>query len=156
MRMTLDRLTRKEEERLYFLSSIPAVVIFFISACYYGFVHLNESYPQESFMWDFLTHFFLQVMIGAPAAAVLTFEILYQRRMKSPVKIHAKRFLSRMTLVLVSVFLLFASYVISCFFLAPLISERYAMLCSFFIWVLTLCIILSKFKRFINLLNKGY
>jgi hypothetical protein len=153
--MAAEELTQEEVNRLYSISVIPAVVIFAIVAFYYGFVHLERIYPPDSLMLDLFINMFLPIIIAAPAAFFLTFETICSRRKRSPPKFHVKRFLGRMTNILLSTLSFFAIYVASYFFLAPVISEKLAMLCSFWIWLLTFGILIMKFRHFFSRLNNG-
>lgn len=153
MDMVADGLTREEKDRLYGMSVIPMVLVFAVAIFYYGFVHLEQVYPPESLMWDALINLFPPVAFGMPVAFCLTFEILYSRKMKCPPKFHVKRFLGRMVTVLVGALSFFAIYLASYFFLAPVISERFAILCSFWIWLLAFGTAIVKFRKLFSRLE---
>jgi cobalamin biosynthesis protein CobD/CbiB len=153
--LTQEELTQEETNRLYSLSAIPAVLIFAIVTVYYSFVHLEQVYPPRSLMWDLLLNLFPPVITGMPVAFFATFEILCSRKLRSPLNLHAKRFLGRMATVLIGALSFVASYIASYFLLVPLISERHAVLASFLIWLLILGILVSKFKHFFSNLEKG-
>ncbi len=157
--MTSEELTRKEEDRLYAMSSIPFLIIFFVTLIYYSFFRLEEIYPPgapfEPVMWDMLPRFFLPMLTMAPITFFLTFEILYHRKIKKPLKFHVKRFTGRMVILLTAVALFSAIYIFSYFVLSPLISARYALLCTLIIWSLTFYAIITKFRGFFSKLEKG-
>lgn len=152
---TTDKKKSQEElNYLYTLSVIPAVIIFAIAVAYYGFIHLEQIHRPDSLMWDLLVNLFPLILIPIPAAFFFTFEILYSRKIENS-GFHAKRFLGRMVTVFITGLLFVTIYLASFFFLAPLITERFAMLSSLWIWLLMLAVMIGKSKRFLQRLGEG-
>ncbi len=156
--MVTRELTREEEDWLYAISCIPSVIISTAIVFHYLFFRLGEVYPPgasfEPVVWDSLTRMFLPVLTISPITFLLTFEILYHRKIKKSLKFHVKRFTGRMVTVLTATVSFFA-ICIPFLFLSPLISARYALLCAFIISLLALYAILTKFRRFFSRLEKG-
>jgi len=159
--MVTRELTREEEDRLYAISCIPAVIISTAIALHYLFFRLEQIYPPgapfEPVMWDVLPRFFLPLLTWAPISFILTFEILYHRKIKKPLKFHVKRFMGRTLVLLIGMALFYATW-IPFIFLYPLISASYALIwwvIFFIIWSLTFYVILTKFKGFFSKLEKG-
>jgi hypothetical protein len=98
---------------------------------------------------------FLPILIGGLIAFCLAFEILYHWKVKSPVKFHVKRFLGRVFEILIFDFFFFVSYLASYFFLAPVISESFAIICSFVIFAVVAGISINKFKNLFSKLEKA-
>ena len=152
--MTTESIKQEELNRLYGISTMPAVAFFALVIVYYGFVHLEQINHLGSLMLDLLLNMFLLILIPMPAVFFLTFEILCNRRIKGS-KLNMKRFLGRMITVLIGALLFVMIYLASYFFLAPLISERLAVLCSLWIWLMILGMIMTKFRHLLGRLEKG-
>jgi len=156
--MVTRELTREEEDRLYAISCIPFVIISTAIALHYLFFRLEEVYPPgapfEPVIWDILPRLFLPLLTWAPISFILTFEILYHRKIKKPLKFHVKRFMGRTLVLLIGMASFFAIY-IPFLFLSPLISASYALIFILIIWSLTFYVILTKFKGFFGKLEKG-
>jgi hypothetical protein len=148
------QISLNEDNKLYGISSIPAVIVSAILAIYYGFGHLTYLPSGTSVMWDSLWNLVIPGLALAPTAFFLTYEIVTSKKEKSTV-LHVKRFLGRMAILLIAESSLVAVYLASYFFLAPIISERFAVLCSLLIWLAVLMLGLSKFKGFFDRLEKG-
>lgn len=144
----------EEENRLYGLSSIPAVIVSTILAFYYGFGHLSYLPKGVSIMWDLLWNLLTPGLALAPTVFFLTYEILTVRKEKST-SLHVKRFLGRIIILFITESLLILVYLSAYFFLAPLISERFAVLSSLLIWLAVLMVGLGKFRVFFDRLEKG-
>jgi len=69
--------------------------------------------------------------------------------------LHVKRFLGRMVILFITVSLLMLVYLVSYFLLAPLISERFAVIFSLLMWLMVLTLVLAKSISFFDKLEKG-
>jgi hypothetical protein len=144
----------EEENRFYALSSIPAIVVSTILAVCYGFGHLTQLPSGTPIMWDLLWNFIIPVVSLAPVSSFLACEILTLKKEKSGT-LHVKRFAGRMAILLVCTLLLIFVYLLSYLFLAPLISERFAVLSTLLMWLLILMVGLVRFKALFSKLEKG-
>lgn len=149
------QITQEELNHLYSISIIPAIIIFAFVIAYYGFVHLEQISSSGSLMLDLLINLFPLILLLPPIAFFLTFEILYRRRVKNTAKLSIRRFLGRMTILMVSVSLFSCIYLTSYLFFAPLISEKFAILLSFWLWLALLSLLIIRFGQAFNKLDKG-
>ncbi len=143
-----------EENRFYGISAVPSVVVFAILVFYYGFVHLAQLPSGTSLMWDALLNLIVPVLVLAPTSFFLAYEVLTSKKEKS-MALHVKRFLGRMVILFITVSFLILVYLASYFLLAPLISERFAVIFSLLMWLMILTLVLAKSKSFFDRLEKG-
>jgi len=155
MDIMAKQIAEEELNRLYSISIIPAVIIFAFTIAYYGFVHLEQVNPSGSLMLDLLLNLFPLILLLPPAAFFLTFEILYGQRMKNAAKFDIRRFLGRIVILLVSVSLFLLIYLMSYLFFAPLISEKFAILLSFWLWLIVLGLLITRHGHVFGELEKG-
>jgi hypothetical protein len=155
MNMMAKQITQEELNRLYSMSIIPAIIIFAFVLVYYSFVHLEQISSSGSLMLDLLVNLFPLILLLPPLAFFLTFEILYSQRVKDTAKLCIRRFLGRMVILLVSVALFLFIYMTSYFFFAPLISEKFAILLSFWLWLIVLGLFVARLGHVFSKLEKG-
>jgi len=154
MKNMTGRSSLDEENRLYAISAVPLVIVSIALALFYLFGHFVSQPPQTSVMLDLLWNLVIPGLALASTAFFLTYEILTGKKEKSTV-LHVKRFSGRMAILFIAESSLVAVYLASYFFLAPIISERFAVLCSLLIWLAVLMFGLSKFRGFFDRLEKG-
>ena len=143
-----------EENRVYALSAVPLFIVSVVFAVFYLFGHFANLPAGSSIMWDLLWNFVIPLLLLAPASFFLTYEILTGKK-EQPIAFHVKRFLVRMAILFITLLLLILVYVSSYFLLAPLISERFALLSGFLLWLAILILGIARFKVFFGRLEKG-
>jgi hypothetical protein len=154
MKSMTGRSSLDEENRLYAISAVPFIIISVALALFYLFGHFASQPPQTSVMLDLLWNLVIPGLALAPTAFFLTYEILTSKKEKSTVS-HLKRFLGRMAILFIAESSFVAVYLASYFLLAPVISERFAVLSSLLIWLMALTIGLARFKVFFDKLENG-
>lgn len=85
---------------------------------------------------------------------MVTFEILYHRKVKSPLEFHLKRFSGRLFLLLVSGLWFFGMLIGLEPVLSSLVGDR-DFLVSFVLAVIVYALVILKVKEFVSRLDKG-
>jgi divalent metal cation (Fe/Co/Zn/Cd) transporter len=150
----MNTISIDEENRLYAISAVPLFIVSVIFAVFYLFGHFAFLPSGASIMWDMLWNLIIPGIVLAPTTFFLTYEILTWKKEKS-MALHVKRFLGRMAILLICTSLLILVYLASFFLLAPLISERFAVLSSLLIWLVALIMGLATFRGLFDKLEKG-
>jgi hypothetical protein len=133
---------------------VPLFIVAVAFAVFYLFCRFAFLPSEASVMWDLLWNLVVPGLVLAPTAFFLTYEILTSKKEKSTV-LHVKRFFGRMAILFMTGSLLVIVYLASYFVLAPLISERFAVLSALLLWLMVLIIGLAKFKDIFHRLEKG-
>lgn len=136
---------------MYELSSVSLVLVFFVFMGY--FVYL-EHYSLLKTRFDFLFRFFLPFFILFPESGFVTFEVLYHKRIKKPLKFHLKRLTANSLVLVLGVVLLFGFVLGLHPFLSPIVGNN-DFLISVLLTLLVFSVIILRFKNVIVKLNKG-
>jgi uncharacterized membrane protein len=106
-------------------------------------LHLSER--------EFLTLFFLSLLLGSFATGSLTFEILsHYYRENDGFKV--KRFGKRILLILIFSAIFLLTYNVLYVFLSSILAGKHILILNGVISSLTFCVLIKKFKRFKKLI----
>jgi hypothetical protein len=89
--------TSDDERRIINLSVIPAAILTYILVAL--FIYIIHSQPQCSLI-QYLLYFGVPFVVGMPAAVLLSYEILSSQKSNESFKRHFKRFLHRMSIII--------------------------------------------------------
>jgi hypothetical protein len=149
--MAREDLSPEEIERLYKICLIPMLSVFLIILIYFNYLMYTNPLKTR---WDFLTEIGLPLFVLFPVSGMVTFEILYHRKVKSPLKFHLKRFLGRLFLLLLSGLWFFGVLIVLEPVLSPIVGDR-DFLVSFILATIVYALVILKLKEFVNRLDKG-
>lgn len=144
--MTEKDLSWEERNQLYKLCAIPMSITFCIFLIY--FIYLMQNALIQT-TWDFLTKVLIEVIIIPTLIFALTFELLYHRKIKKPLKFHLKRFSISASLILISAFSIFALLSFVDAVLSQYLGGR-AILIGAILWTLIFFIIVTKYQKFLE------
>ncbi len=149
--MTKEELSPEEINRLYKLCVIPMLSVFYVILAYFVYLLLTDALITR---WDLMTRILLPFFIFFPVSGMVTFEILYHRKVKSPLKFHLKRFSGRLFIILLS-FLWYFGLVIGLEpVLSPIVGDRDFLVSSVLASVVYALVVL-ELKEYISRLEKG-
>jgi len=149
--MTSDELSPGEIERLYKICLIPMLSVFEVILAYFVYLLLTDALTTR---WELMTQILLPFFIFFPVSGMVTFEILYHRKVKSPLKFHLKRFSGRLFIILLSGLWYFGLVIGLEPVLSPVVGDRDFLVSSVLASVVYALIIL-KLKGYISKLEKG-
>lgn len=149
--MTSEELSPKEIDRLYKLCVIPMLSVFYVILAYFVYLLLTDGLKTR---WEFLTRIGVPFFVLFPVSGMVTFEILYHRKVKSPLEFHLKRFSGRLFLLLVSGLWFFGMLIGLEPVLSSLVGDR-DFLVSFVLAVIVYALVILKVKEFVSRLDKG-
>ncbi|RLI10988.1 hypothetical protein DRO25_02730 [Candidatus Bathyarchaeota archaeon] len=149
--MSKEEVSWEEQNYLRKLCVIPTLIAFCAILAYFVYLMHNNALKSA---WDYLLHIGLLFAIIPSITFMLTFEVLYSRRVKMPLKHHLKRFTGRVLLLLAALLSFFVFLAIVYTVLSPLIGDRAIVLGSV-IWGVGLFIIAVRFNEFLAKLSKG-
>ncbi len=150
-RLSDKDLSWEETNHLYELSTIPVALVFFV---FLGYLVYLLHYSLLKTQFDFLVRWFLPFFFFFLESGLVTFEVLYHRRIKKPVKFHLKRLTANSLIGLFGAALLLGFVLGLHPFLFPIAGNN-DFLISALLTLLVFSVIILKFKNVIVRLNKG-
>jgi hypothetical protein len=151
------KISQKEEDKLYLISSIPSILICLAFAMLYTF-RVKEIYQQgfqfDYILWDMIPYF-LMLPITASFSFLLAYEVLYHRKIKEPLNFHIKRLTGRITTVIFGATSFVLIYTAFLTFLLPLTSPAITLFAISLVWSLLFFMLMKKFKETFSKFEKG-
>lgn len=149
--MKMTELSPDEERHLLNLSVIPALIVTYILIAFF----LYFGWNQQPFSVRYcLAYFGIPFAILMPATFFLSFEILYSRKLKKPLKYCTKRFFSRV-LILVAGISIFIVLSITYFALFTWIDEGQVLLFTGATWFAIWIVLFFRFREIFDKLYTG-
>ena len=150
--MLNEELSHEEESHLLNLSCIPLLVFFPLLGVY--FVYLMQKDLLKS-AFDVLLYIGFALVVAMPMTVFLSFEVLYSRKIRKPLRFHLKRLIGRMTIIGVGALLFSLTLGVLLATLSALMSERNTFLLSFATWALLWTAVVIKLRQEFTKLYKG-
>jgi len=132
---------------------IFALAVFFLYSP--PFMNLGDAISMEIFLNSFST-FLLWFLPSTSMVWFLTFELLYQMKIKKPFMFHAKRVVGRFILSLFGTSLLVGITDVLFIILSPFLSLRIILPSSLLVATLVFGIVIWRFRGFFVKLDKGW
>jgi hypothetical protein len=145
-------LSSQEERHLLNLSVIPAALVTYLLLA--SFVYFGRNQPSLSPLY-ILIYFGIPFAIVVPTTIFLSFEVLYSHKARQPIGCGAKRFLGRMSLMLLAISMLGVILGITYFALAPWFDENSILLLTGIFWFAIWIFLMFHFKETVNKLSAG-
>jgi len=145
-------LTIEEDKKIQRLCLIPVLIVMI------PFLILLAGYvrnPPQA-LWSFHVDFVIPFTVSGAFAAMISYEILYYRRVKGSLRFHTIRIVGRLFLqILTSITIFSLTIFISLHLMSPFISQPRAYFAGFLLGGFLLIIILFKIRRLIRKFEKG-
>ena len=151
IRMTAEDLSWEERNHLYKLSAIPTLCVFFVILIYFNYLMYTD--PLET-RWEFVTLICLPFFIFFPTTFMVTFEILYHRKVSKPISFHLKRLVGQMFFLAVSASWFLAMLIIMQPVLSPIIGDR-DFLVSSVLSLIIFAIVVVRFRKIIDRIDRA-
>ena len=145
-------LSPQEERHLLNLSVIPAALVTYAFLAI--FIYLERNQPSFSSV-HYLIYFGMPFSTAITTTIFLSFEILYSRKAKQPLKCGARRFLGRMSLVFLAVTMLAAILAVIYFVFRTWFDENILLLVTTAFWFGVWASLMFRFKEAFNRLSAG-
>jgi hypothetical protein len=145
-------LSPQEERHLLNLSVIPAALVTYVLLASFVYFGGNQSSVSPLYV---LAYFGIPFAVAVPTTIFVSFEVLYSRKTRQPISRGAKRFLGRMSLVLLAVSMLGVILGITYFSLAPWLNESSLLLLTGVLWFATWILLIFCFKKTLGKLSAG-
>lgn len=149
--MTERELSWEEINNLYKLSLIPTLLVFFVVLIYFNYLMYADSLKS---VWDGLLHVG-PLFTAMPIVFFLTFEALYHRKLRKPLRFHLKRFIGRILPLLASALSYFGFLIfIVNPFLSPIMGDR-GLLVGSVLWIVIFFLVVMRFRKILAKLDSG-
>jgi hypothetical protein len=142
-------LSPEEERHLLNLSVIPAAFVAYLLLAL--FVYFGRS--QSSLY--VLVYFGIPFAVAVPTTIFLSFEVLYSHKARQPISHGVKRFLGRMSLILLAISLLGAILGVTYFTLASWFDESRLLLLTGIFWFAIWIFLMFRFKEAFSKISAG-
>ena len=149
--MTTEDLSWEERNHLYKLSAIPMFCVFLAILIYFNYLMYTD--PLET-RWDFVTLIGLPFFFFFPTTFMVTFEILYHRKVRKPISFHLKRLVGQMFFLSVSALWFFGMLIVMQPVLSPIVGDR-DFLVSSFLSLIIFAIAVVRFRKIINRIDRA-
>lgn len=146
-------LSPEDERHLLNLSVIPAALVtYLLLALLVYFGGRNELFLSPL---SLLVFFGIPFAILIPTTIFFSFEVLYSRKARRPISHGAKRFLGRMSLVLLAVSVLGVVLCLTHFAFTPWFDEGTLLVLTGVVWFALWGFLISRFRRAFGKLSAG-
>lgn len=149
--MVAPGLTKKEEDRYWLLSLIPA----------FGFtipllIQLISIMREASLtLWDYWLRWGIQFSVAMPTFLFTSFELLYYFKVRKSLKFYALRIAGRLLMILVAMFTFSISNLVSSYCVVPAVGMRYGVMVSLLLALTLLLFIAFQTRHFFKKLDQG-
>jgi hypothetical protein len=152
--ITEENLPPEEMRKILEGCAVVMIATVAIFLAYFVYLMHNSILTPESPISLFLLIIALPAMLSFGLAGIITFELLYHRKIRKPLQFHLKRAFGQIALFLIGI--VPAAVLIELFdrFLSPYFG-RGIFLLGPFVWVWVFVIIVFKFRKFIRKLGNG-
>jgi hypothetical protein len=150
-RLNDQDLSPEETNHLYELSTIPMALV---SIVFLGYLVYLLHYSLLKTQADFLVGWFLPLAFFGLESGFITFEVLYHRRIKKPLRFHLKRLVANTLIVLFGIALLFVFTLGLHPFLSSIVGKD-DFLVSALLTLLVFSVVILRFKDAIARFHKG-
>jgi len=142
----------EDERHLLNLSVIPAALVTYLLIVCFLFFGRNQ---QSLSLWYYITYFGIPFAIAVPVTIFLSFEVLYSRKVKQPISHGIKRFLGRVSLILMGVFTFGTILGTAYFALASFINQWTLLLLAGILWFAIWLLLVFRLREVFDKLYAG-